>query len=108
MFWYYWTYMNAIGNQAFSHDGRKLFPGLSYSKANYTFLKSLRKKESDEDKKGPDSFSRFDPGLQFSFFFIETLSIAKTRSVINKHGVLRFIQAKVIYTAALLYAVKGL
>ena len=47
MFWYYWTYMNAIGNQAFSHDGRKLFPGLSYSKANYTFLKSLRKKESE-------------------------------------------------------------
>ena len=39
--------MNAIGSQAFSHDGRKLFPGLSYSKANYTFLKSLRKKESE-------------------------------------------------------------
>ena len=69
---------------------------------------SVVERETDEDKKGPDLFPRFDPGLQFSFFLIETLSIAKTRSVINKHGVLRFIQSKVIYTAVFLYAVKGL
>ena len=68
---------------------------------------SAVERETDE-KKGPDLFPRFDPGLQFSFFLIETLSIAKTRSVINKHGVLRFIQSKVIDTAVLLYAVKGL
>ena len=36
-----------LGNPAFSHDGCKIFPGLSYSKANNTFLKSLRKKESE-------------------------------------------------------------
>ena len=34
-----------IGTQAFSHDGRNIFPGLSYNKANNTFLNSLRKKE---------------------------------------------------------------
>ena len=31
-----------IGNQAFSHDGCNIFPGLSYNKANNTFLKSFR------------------------------------------------------------------
>ena len=60
------------------------------------------------DKKRPDSFSRFEPGLQFSFFLIETLSIAKTRSFINKHGGSRLVQAKVIYTPTLFYAAKGL
>ena len=34
-----------ISNQAFSHDGCKIFPGLSYNKANNTFLNSLRKNE---------------------------------------------------------------
>ena len=32
-----------FGNQAFSHDRCNIFPGLSYSKANNTFLNSLRK-----------------------------------------------------------------
>ena len=31
-----------IGNQAFSHDGCNIFPGLSYNKANDTFLNSVR------------------------------------------------------------------
>ena len=30
--------------------------------------------EREWDTKGPGSSSRFDPGLRFSFFFIETLS----------------------------------
>ena len=33
------------GNQAFSSDGRNIFPGLSYNKTNNTFLNSLRKNE---------------------------------------------------------------
>ena len=33
-----------IGNQAFTHDGY-IFPGLSYSKANNTFLNSFRTNE---------------------------------------------------------------
>ena len=32
-----------IGNQAFSHDRCNIFPGLSYTKANDTFLNSLKK-----------------------------------------------------------------
>ena len=32
-----------IGNQSFSHEGCNIFPGLSYNKANNTFLNSLRK-----------------------------------------------------------------
>jgi len=32
-------------------------------------------RERDEDTKGPGSRSRFYPGLRFSFFLIETLSI---------------------------------
>ena len=35
----------AIGNQAFSHDKCNMFPGLSYNKANNTFLNSLRRKD---------------------------------------------------------------
>ena len=35
-----------IGNQAFSHDCCNIFPGLSYNKANNTFLNSLRKDEN--------------------------------------------------------------
>ena len=34
-----------LGNQAFSHDGCNIFPGLSYNKTDNTFLNSLRKKE---------------------------------------------------------------
>ena len=34
-----------FGNQAFSHDGCNVFPGLSYNKANDTFLNRLRKNE---------------------------------------------------------------
>ena len=34
-----------IGNQAFSHDGCNIFPGLSYNKANNTFLNSLGKSD---------------------------------------------------------------
>ena len=34
-----------IVNQAFSHDGCNIFPGLSYSKENNTFLNGLRKNE---------------------------------------------------------------
>ena len=34
-----------IGNQAFSYDECNIFPGLSYNKANNTFLNSLRKNE---------------------------------------------------------------
>ena len=37
------TVDTTIGNQAFSHDGCYIFPGLSYNKANDAFLKSLRK-----------------------------------------------------------------
>ena len=33
------------GNQAFSSDGCNIFPGLSYSKTNNTFLNSLGKNE---------------------------------------------------------------
>ena len=36
-----------IGNQAFTHDGCNIFPGLSYNKANNTFLNSFRKNEVD-------------------------------------------------------------
>ena len=32
-------------------------------------------RERDEDTKGPGSRFRFDPGLRFSFFLIETLPI---------------------------------
>ena len=32
-----------IGNQAFSHDGCYISPGLSYNKANDAFLNNLRK-----------------------------------------------------------------
>ena len=32
-----------IGNQAFSHDRCNIFLGLSYTKANDTFLNSLKK-----------------------------------------------------------------
>ena len=35
----------AIGNQALSHDRCNIFPGLSYNKANNTFLNSLRRKD---------------------------------------------------------------
>ena len=31
------------GDQAFSHDGCNIFPGLSYNNANNTFLNSLRR-----------------------------------------------------------------
>ena len=34
-----------IGNQAFSHDRCNIFPGLSYNKANDTFLNSVRKND---------------------------------------------------------------
>ena len=34
-----------IGKQGFSHDGCNIFPGLSYNKANNTFLNSFRKNE---------------------------------------------------------------
>ena len=34
-----------IGNQAFTNDGCNIFPGLSYNKANNTFLNSFRKNE---------------------------------------------------------------
>ena len=34
-----------IGNQAFSHDGCNIHPGLSCNKTNNTFLNSLRKNE---------------------------------------------------------------
>ena len=35
-----------IGKQAkFSHDGCNIFPGLSYNKANNTFLNSVRKND---------------------------------------------------------------
>ena len=34
-----------IGNQAFSHDGCYIFPGLSYNKENNTFLNSVRKND---------------------------------------------------------------
>ena len=34
-----------IGNQAFRHEGCNIIPGLSYNKANNTFLNSLRKNE---------------------------------------------------------------
>ena len=34
-----------IGNQAFSYDGCTIFPGLSYNKANKTFLNSARKND---------------------------------------------------------------
>ena len=34
-----------IGNQAFSHDGCNIFPGLSYNKANDTFLNGVRKND---------------------------------------------------------------
>ena len=34
-----------IGNQAFTHDGCNIFPGLSYNKANNTFLNSFRTNE---------------------------------------------------------------
>ena len=37
-------------------------------------------RERDEDRKGPGSRSRFDPGLQFSFFLIETLPITGQKS----------------------------
>ena len=37
----------SIGNQAFSHDGCNIFPGLSYNKANKTFLNSLKKNETE-------------------------------------------------------------
>ena len=33
------------GNQAFSHDRCNIFPGLSYSQANDTFLNSVRKND---------------------------------------------------------------
>ena len=39
------TAVATLGNQAFSHDGCNKLPGLSYNKANNTFLNSLRKKE---------------------------------------------------------------
>ena len=34
-----------LGNQAFSHDGCDMFPGLSHNKTNNMFLNSLRKNE---------------------------------------------------------------
>ena len=34
-----------IGNQALRHGGCNITPGLSYNKANNTFLNSLRKNE---------------------------------------------------------------
>ena len=34
-----------LGNQAFSHDGCDIFPGLSHNKTNNMFLNSLRKNE---------------------------------------------------------------
>ena len=34
-----------IGNQAFSHDRCNIFPGLSYNKANNTFLNSVRRND---------------------------------------------------------------
>ena len=34
-----------LGNQAFSHDGCNVFPGLSYNETDNTFLNSLRKNE---------------------------------------------------------------
>ena len=37
------TVDTTTGNQAFSHDGCYIFPGLSYNKANDAFLNSLRK-----------------------------------------------------------------
>jgi len=37
--------MHTIGNQAFSHDECNIFPGLSYNKANNTFLNSLKKND---------------------------------------------------------------
>ena len=37
------------GNQAFSHDGCNIFPGLSYNKkANNTFLNSVRKNDVED------------------------------------------------------------
>ena len=41
----FFTVDATFGNQAFSHDGCNVFPGLSYNKANDTFLNSLRKNE---------------------------------------------------------------
>ena len=35
----------AIDNQPLSHDRCNIFPGLSYNKANNTFLNSLRRKD---------------------------------------------------------------
>ena len=37
-----YNFNSPIGNQAFSPDGCNIFPGLSYNKANNTFLNSLR------------------------------------------------------------------
>ena len=34
-----------ISNQAFSHDRCNIFPGLSYNKANNTFLNSVRRND---------------------------------------------------------------
>ena len=34
-----------ISNQAFSHDGCNIHPGLSYKKANNTFVNSLEKND---------------------------------------------------------------
>ena len=36
------------GNQAFSHDGCNIFPGLSNNKANNTFLNSVRKNDVED------------------------------------------------------------
>ena len=37
-----------ISNQAFSHDGCNIIPGLSCNKANNTFLNSRRKNEVED------------------------------------------------------------
>ena len=39
---YHFNSLFTIGNQAFTPDGCIIFPGLSYNKANNTFLNSLR------------------------------------------------------------------
>ena len=41
------TVDDTTGNQAFSHDGCNIFPGLSYNKANNTFLNNLRKNNAE-------------------------------------------------------------
>ena len=40
-----------IGNQAFTHDGCNIFPGLSYNKVNSTFLNSFRKNKVEAQVK---------------------------------------------------------